>query len=889
MLCLSRLSVGQNIEVRYAGQMGRLGRYSIHFHMIGAVRNSYVRANSIHHTFNRAIAIHGVHYLRCQDNVAFETRGHTYFVEDGLETKNVITGNLGANTRELFVGLTSDATPSTYWLVNGDNYVERNIAAGSTHYGFWFFPEPKVRGASEFEPGSSGICPQGTPLWHFADNEAHNNGRYGLRIFTGRSSINGDGLPGFYPKSALPCAPVSADNPFKIARFIRQYSWRNGKNGITVGSVAAVQIVDAIVADNNMRGIEMTGADGIQPGLSSMTALRGPWGMNKLIGILFIAHPLPCPACDHTFQPHIPQHEGIPGQGWGQSRLGLVCAAWLGLTVENATFINCAMPSVLNPELYRPRLCLLTPVHVVLMHCADDRPGMIAVGGFAKAFPPQPNGYDFVNTGGMETRFFGTTWLASNHRVRWRWDDEARFVDLDGTFADQPFCAGCTVLRNNLIRDKRAFPDCYLDSRYGGSVCKPTYKFVEIGILPSDPLMLISTMRVSHRNTEGDGSGLYVRADDAEYLRNKWRPDGEHNLVELDVSTDTLIATVVGEGDTDWTTGSWSSARGRWVGRHTAEFVFRYVDRMGGDDEYPRELPGGSPDPKWRQGSERTLIAEISSDGSSLTWVNGTDLFYGSHQLYSHKTWWRCEMVPERCTDGDVRYPDFASQHPGKLILANTQQFTAAMQYHTQVPMGRRYQVDMILPTGLAHSEVMDMSIAESMRSGDWLEVATNSFSAFPKTGGSPGIRPVNTLPRYFGLGHEMVHPLARPEADRNVWTTQEIDEDGGVNKVPREWSSFDGTAALATRPWQQSDETFGGRRRMTLGHSRRQLMTAAITYEPRTTQAVFRFEGAPNCLTDHWWDPCIGQFFTPSTLPFPCADLLMSRARYNGELWHRF
>ena len=66
----------ENIEVRYSGQMGRIGRYSIHFHMIGAVKNSYVRKNSIHHTFNRAIAIHGVHYLRVQDNVAFETRGH---------------------------------------------------------------------------------------------------------------------------------------------------------------------------------------------------------------------------------------------------------------------------------------------------------------------------------------------------------------------------------------------------------------------------------------------------------------------------------------------------------------------------------------------------------------------------------------------------------------------------------------------------------------------------------------------------------------------------------------------------------------------------------------------------------------------------------------------
>ena len=58
----------ENVEVRYAGQMGRLGRYPVHFHMIGAVRGSYVRGCAIHHTYNRAIAIHGVHYLRVQNN-----------------------------------------------------------------------------------------------------------------------------------------------------------------------------------------------------------------------------------------------------------------------------------------------------------------------------------------------------------------------------------------------------------------------------------------------------------------------------------------------------------------------------------------------------------------------------------------------------------------------------------------------------------------------------------------------------------------------------------------------------------------------------------------------------------------------------------------------------
>jgi hypothetical protein len=64
----------ENMEIRYAGQGFRLGRYPVHLHMIGTVRNSYVRKNSIHHTYNRAVAIHGVHYLRVQDNGNAERR-----------------------------------------------------------------------------------------------------------------------------------------------------------------------------------------------------------------------------------------------------------------------------------------------------------------------------------------------------------------------------------------------------------------------------------------------------------------------------------------------------------------------------------------------------------------------------------------------------------------------------------------------------------------------------------------------------------------------------------------------------------------------------------------------------------------------------------------------
>ena len=420
--------------------------------------------------------------------VAFETRGHTFFAEDGLETKNVITGNLAAATRELFVGLSTDATPASYWLVNGDNYVANNIAAGSTHYGFWFFPESKVRGASEFEPGAKQVCPQGTPVTFFGDNEAHNNNKYGLRIFTGKNH-NGEGEPGFFPRRGDSCAPVSAANPFEPAEFHRTFSWRNGHNGITFGAVAAIQIVDAVVADNVMRGIESLGADGAGGG----AGLLGPWGANLLVRPIFIGHAQDgCPACDHAQLPVFAGWRAGPQAFGGSVRLGLMTPAHWGLTVQNATFIN------------------------------YDRPGMIAVGGFAKAAPPGA-GYSFIGNGGVETRFVGTRWVESPRRVRWRWNDEMLLTDVDGTFADQPFCKGCHVVRSALLANSDAFPDCYPDARYGGSVCKPNYRFVVVAFNAKPPCGPCSNppVRISYRRRV-KGSALCRRRQPCHSSGPRW-------------------------------------------------------------------------------------------------------------------------------------------------------------------------------------------------------------------------------------------------------------------------------------------------------------------------------------------------------------------------------
>ena len=620
------------------------------------------------------------------------------------------------------------------------------MAAGSTHYGFWFFPEPKVRGASEFEPGASEVCPQGVPLLYFADNEAHNNGRYGLRIFT-------TGGQGAYLPKPRACDPVAADNQFLTNRFERQYSWRNHKNGVTVGSIAAFNLVDAVVADNNMRGVEMLGADGIQTGLSATTKLRGPWGANVLLNTLFIGHDLPCPVCDRSLsQIYRPEPSELAAGG---VRLGLETPAWFGLTVRNATFIN------------------------------YDRDGMVAVAGFAKALPPHGAGYDFRNSGAMETRFEGTRWFESSHRVRWRWADEAIFLDLDGTFTEEQ--PGCNVLNDGLVANPQAFPECWQDVRYGGTVCPPQLHFVQAGFLPPDPFLLVKRLRVSHRGA----GGIYVRADDSAYLQDKWRPATSHFLLTMDIASDRPSATVIGEFDSD--RRPWLTAIGEWLDEQRLRFTFRY------QDEFDLGTVG--------QVFSRTLMAEVSDDGTSLSWVNGTDLRYGLRQLFTGVTWYRCELVPERCV-GEVRYDNMPRHDAKAMNLANTPHFEGS-KFQFLLPTNRRYQIEEIASTGIFHMESSLIEVGHNLHDDEFIEFTTNPYPVYQEW--FAGERPVGAEPRSFSL------------------------------------ASWEGQSTVALNP------------RVVGSSNRRRTSTGTVSYDLTTQSAVVRIEGAPACLTDRSFDPCGG------------------------------
>ncbi len=79
-----------NVEVRNGGQVSRLGKYAVHWHMIGNLRESFQRNMSIHHSWNRATALHGVNYLRVEHNFAYNIFGHAFFIEDGVEMYNTV-------------------------------------------------------------------------------------------------------------------------------------------------------------------------------------------------------------------------------------------------------------------------------------------------------------------------------------------------------------------------------------------------------------------------------------------------------------------------------------------------------------------------------------------------------------------------------------------------------------------------------------------------------------------------------------------------------------------------------------------------------------------------------------------------------------------------------
>jgi hypothetical protein len=191
----------EGVEFNRMGQNLTLARYPIHWHLLGDAKGQYIKNAAIHNTYNRCVTMHGTNFLRVENNVTYDTVGHCFFMEDGVEHGNEIIHNLAIMTKchtskpcvptnlaaagETRAGtngqqskdvlLPSDNTVASYWITNPDNTYRDNVAAGSDSNGFWMSLPEHPNGKFEGTEISANTWPRRTPFREFKGNVAHSN------------------------------------------------------------------------------------------------------------------------------------------------------------------------------------------------------------------------------------------------------------------------------------------------------------------------------------------------------------------------------------------------------------------------------------------------------------------------------------------------------------------------------------------------------------------------------------------------------------------------------------------------------------------------------------------------------------------------------------------
>jgi cell migration-inducing and hyaluronan-binding protein len=195
----SRMYV-EGVELNRMGQHLTLARYPIHWHLVGDAEGQYIRNAAIHDTFNRCTTVHGTNYLQVENNVTYNTVGHCFFLEDGIEHGNRFVSNLAIQTKchptmecvptnlsaagegprqngqaSEHVLLPSDNTVSSFWITNPDNIYVDNVAAGSDENGFWFSLPEHPNGQFLGTEISENTWPRRMNILEFRGNVAHSN------------------------------------------------------------------------------------------------------------------------------------------------------------------------------------------------------------------------------------------------------------------------------------------------------------------------------------------------------------------------------------------------------------------------------------------------------------------------------------------------------------------------------------------------------------------------------------------------------------------------------------------------------------------------------------------------------------------------------------------
>lgn len=85
----------------FLGQRITKGKYPLHFHAGWNAPELVVKSNAVHHSFNRGMVVHAMRNMVIVDNTVYDTLGHNFMLEDGVEERNKLEHNLGVLPRSV--------------------------------------------------------------------------------------------------------------------------------------------------------------------------------------------------------------------------------------------------------------------------------------------------------------------------------------------------------------------------------------------------------------------------------------------------------------------------------------------------------------------------------------------------------------------------------------------------------------------------------------------------------------------------------------------------------------------------------------------------------------------------------------------------------------------
>src|SRR5688572_4418245 len=277
----------EGVELHRMGQNLTLGRYPIHWHLVGDAKGQYIRNSGIHDTFNRCVTVHGTNFLRVENNVTYNTVGHCFFLEDGIEHGNEFVRNLAIQTKchtskpcvptnlaasgESRAGtngqqskdvlLPSDNTAASYWITNPDNTYRDNVAAGSDSNGFWMSLPEHPNGKFEGTEISLKTWPRRTPFREFKGNVAHSN--YDGFMFD--RNINVNNTFGVTGSAHMPKENPADANSRTVETVFENLTAYKNRNGGIWGRGEMHTFRNVKLADNAMGYTHASGSAGRDP------------------------------------------------------------------------------------------------------------------------------------------------------------------------------------------------------------------------------------------------------------------------------------------------------------------------------------------------------------------------------------------------------------------------------------------------------------------------------------------------------------------------------------------------------------------------------------------------------------------------------------------------